>query len=48
MQTDKRDNSGQKKKDEKPEAIIPIPYRLGVTDTTVQSKFYAETWGKNS
>ena len=46
VQTDKRDSS-QKKKDDKPDAIIPIPSTAAESLTQkVQSKFYAETWGK--
>ena len=47
VQTEKRDNNGQKKKDEKPDAIIPIPSSAAEALTQkVQSKFYIETWGK--
>lgn len=39
--------NNQKKKDDKPEAIIPIPSSAAESLTQkVQSKFYAETWGK--
>ena len=41
------ENTNQKKKDDKPEAIIPIPSSAAESLTQkVQSKFYAETWGK--
>ena len=41
------ENQKEKKKDEKPEAIMPVPSSAKESLTQkVQSKFYAETWGK--